>query len=240
MEAECDRGEAKIELRRDDEPDAVDLVPILENLGRMRQVVPGESLWPEDDAHRNLYLIEAGAIKLSQVTPNGQELVVGLFFEGEVIGLQGLSDTPDADLVTALEPTRVRVLPLAVLRELCLRNTLLHREIIRLASQRIAQLQQRMMIVGRSGAVERVAGFVIEMSSRRAKSDGWLRLPLSLNGIGDYLCMTLETVCRSLRRLEQEGLIHKRGRFVRVLDCHRLIAFAGEAGFAADRPFRNI
>lgn len=234
MEARCNTGDARNGRRQYGDPDRAEQAPTLKTLGRVRQVARGESLRLDSGPNRNLYVIESGAIKVSQVTPNGGELVVSLFFEGEVIGLQGFGDAAGASLATALEPTRVRVVPLAVVEELCRRDPLLHREIIRRASQRIVQLQQRMMIVAKSGATERVAGFLIEMGSCHAASEDCLRLPLSLNGIGDYLCMSLETVCRSLRRLEREGAIRKRGRLVQVLDRHRLIALAGDAGLVAD------
>ena len=217
-----------------------DLLPRLERLGRVRQIARGESLRLDSRANRNLHVIESGAIKLSQVTSNGGELVVGLFFDGEVIGLHGFVDASGASLATALEPTRVRVAPLAMIEELCCRDPVLHWEIIRRASQRIAQLQQRIMIVGKGDSTERVAGFLVEMCNCRMASDGSLRLPLSLNGIGDYLCMSLETVCRSLGRLQREGAIRKRGRLVQVLDRNRLIALAGKTGFVVDHRHANF
>lgn len=216
------------------DPGRADLLPILAHLGRVRQIAPGERLWSDTSADRNLYLIESGALKLSLVTPKGEELVVGLFFEGDVMGWQGLGDAPDVDVATALESTRVRVLPLAMLKELCRHDPLLHRQIMRLASQRIAQLEQRMLVAAKSSATERVAGFLIELANRRATADGWQYLPLSLEGIGCYLGLSLETVCRSLSQLERDGVILKRGRSVQVLERDRLISLAGEAGFVAD------
>lgn len=216
------------------DPDRADLLPILERLGRVREIAFGERLWSDTSADRNLYLIESGALKLSLVTPKGEELVVGLFFEGDVMGWQGLADAPDADVAMALEPTRVRALPLTQIEELCRHDQLLHRQIMRLASQRIAQLQQRMLVVAKSSATERVAGFLLELANRRAAADGWQHLPMSLEGIGCYLGLSLETVSRSLSRLERDGVILKRGRSVQVLDRDRLIATAGEAGTIAD------
>ena len=213
-----------------------DLLPILRRLGRARQMTRGERLLPESHGERDLFLIESGAIKLSLVTSNGEELVVGLFFEGDVLGLQQLGNAPDADVATVLEPTRVRVLPLAMLNELTGRDPLLQQQLLRLASQRIVQLQQHMLVLARRSASERVAGFLVELAARHHTApDGALRLPLSLYGIGCYLGLSLETVCRSLRRLENEGHIRKRGRFVQVLDPDGLEALAGEPPPVAHR-----
>jgi CRP/FNR family transcriptional regulator len=232
MEARRNTGDAiNGSPRRYGDPGRGDLLPILRRLGHAHQLVPGERLRRDTSADRHLYLIESGGIKLSLVMPNGAELIAGLFFEGDTLGLQGLNDAPDDDMATAFEPTRVRVLPLTMLKELGRHDARLQRQIFRLASQRIAQLQRRMLVVARSGAFERVAGFLVELENRRASIDDVMHLPLSLNDIGCYLCLSLETVSRSLSQLEREGVIRKRGRSVQVLDRERLVALAGEAGF---------
>ena len=233
MKARSNAGEAT-NVQAGSDPRRNDLIPILRRLGRVQQLAPGEHLQRDTSADRHLYLVESGGIKLSLVAANGVELIVGLFFEGDTLGPQGLDEAPDEDVATAFEPTRIRVLPLAMLKELGRHDPRLHRQIFRLASQRIAQLQRRMLVISKSAATERVAGFLVELGNRRAMPDGSLHLPLSLNDIGCYLCMSLETVSRLLSQLEREGVIRKRGRFVDVLDRKRLIALAGEAGFDAD------
>ncbi len=240
MEAGSNTGQARNgRTPRYGDPGRAGLLPILKRLGRVRPLAPGERLRRDTGTGRNLYLVESGAIKLSLVTPNGTELIAGLFFEGDTLGLQGLGDAPDDDVATAFEPTRVRVLPLAMLKELGRHDPRLQRQIFRLASQRIAQLQRRMLILAKSDATERVAGFLVELGNRRAMPDGSLHLPLSLNDIGCYLCMSLETVSRSLSQFERKGVIRKHGRSVHVLDRQRLSALAGEAGFVVDSLHGN-
>ena len=233
MKARSNAGEAT-NVQAGSDPRRNDLIPILRRLGRVQQLAPGEHLQRDTSADRHLYLVESGGIKLSLVAANGVELIVGLFFEGDTLGPQGLDEAPDEDVATAFEPTRIRVLPLAMLKELGRHDPCLHRQIFRLASQRIAQLQRRMLLVAKSSASERVAGFLIELENRRMSLDGMLYLPLSLNDIGGYLCLSLETVCRSLRKLDEVGVIRRHGRSVQMLDRKRLVALAGEAGFGVD------
>jgi CRP/FNR family transcriptional regulator len=220
----------------DARPDSYDrstrseLQMMLEKLGRVREFAPRERLRPETGANQTLYLIESGAITLSHIAANGEELIVGLFFEGDMIGLEGPGESTGAYLAAAFEFARVRVVPLARLREICRRDPLLYGQILRLASRRIAQLRRHMLVVARNGALGRVAGFLSELADRRMEPDGSLRLPLSRNDIGAYLCLSLETVSRSLCRLERDGVIRKRGRFLKVLDGNRLTALAGHTG----------
>ncbi|MDH4276230.1 MAG: Crp/Fnr family transcriptional regulator, partial [Gammaproteobacteria bacterium] len=210
-----------------DTPD-IDVVATLKRLGRIRKLAPRETLRAEHADDPNLYLIESGALKLSLITNAGDELIIGLFFEGDVLGLQHLYDTSSNDVATALEPTRVFVLPLNTLQRVRVQEDTLQQQLLRLASQRIAQLQQHILAVARHCAIERVASFVIELARRRTTKPGdvvWL--PLSLHGIGCYLNLSLETVCRALRQLEHEGVIRKRGRAVQILDTAHLADIAG-------------
>ena len=49
-----------------------------------------------------------------------------------------------------------------------------------------------------------------------------LRLPMSRTDIGNYLGITLETVCRELARLEKNGIISLHKRELNILDLPRL------------------
>lgn len=207
-----------------------DLPLALTEHGRMRQLARGDSLMRGADAARSLYVVESGALKLSLLSPDGDELVVGLFFDGDVLGLQRLGDANDGDVATALEATRVREIPLATLRQLSRQSPSLQHQLFRLASQRIAQLQRHMLVLGKKRALERVAGFIIDLAVRRAGPDGSVRVPLSLYGIGSYLGLSFETVCRLLRQLEQAGAIRRKGRMLTILDRHMLTTLSEPSG----------
>jgi len=55
-------------------------------------------------------------------------------------------------------------------------------------------------------AQERVVGFLMEMSARNSGSKE-IELPMSRQDIADYLGLTIETVSRTLTRLEDSGVI---------------------------------
>ena len=63
-----------------------------------------------------------------------------------------------------------------------------------------------MLLLGREGALERVAAFLLEIDKRLATA-GAMTLPMARRDIADYLGLTIETVCRSLSRLHRTGLI---------------------------------
>jgi CRP/FNR family transcriptional regulator len=76
-------------------------------------------------------------------------------------------------------------------------------------------------------ARKRLAAFLLSLSTRaalRGESTSDLRLPMSRTDIGNYLGITLETVCRELARLEQQGVISLHKRELTILDLPALRA----------------
>ena len=63
-----------------------------------------------------------------------------------------------------------------------------------------------MLTAGHRSAVERVAGFLLEMAER-AKKTNEIELPMSRQDIADYLGLTIETVSRTLTQLENAAAI---------------------------------
>ena len=72
----------------------------------------------------------------------------------------------------------------------------------------LASAQDRMLLLGRKTAIERIASFLLMMADRRP--DGRVELPMTRADIADYLGLTVETVSRILSQLKAEGVIAMR------------------------------
>jgi CRP-like cAMP-binding protein len=72
----------------------------------------------------------------------------------------------------------------------------------------IVHLQQRMVILGRTSALEKVSAFLLEMADR---SQSWpihaVLLPMSRYDIADYVGVAVETVSRTLTELRRSRVI---------------------------------
>ena len=105
-------------------------------------------------------------------------------------------------------------------------------------SDRLADARQRLLLLGRKTAAERLATFLLQVSQRIGSQDGaWIELPMTRGDIADYLGLTLETVSRMFRLLREQRiiLVPSLGE-VRVLDRAALEILAnGEAGVARTR-----
>jgi CRP/FNR family transcriptional regulator len=70
--------------------------------------------------------------------------------------------------------------------------------------------QDRIGVLGKMNANERVAKFILNISDQRARI-GWqdnpISLPMTRQDIADYLGLTLETVSREITRFKTSNLI---------------------------------
>ena len=95
---------------------------------------------------------------------------------------------------------------------------------VRVAS--IDRMQSRMILLGRSRAIERVCGFLLEMGHRtQVQPDGTFTLPIYRYDIADYLALAVETVSRSLTTLRAAQVITFLGtRQLRIVNRRALEA----------------
>jgi CRP/FNR family nitrogen fixation transcriptional regulator len=68
--------------------------------------------------------------------------------------------------------------------------------------------QNHLVILGRQSALERVAGFLVQLLERSKGEDrSRIDIPMTRQDIADYLGLTIETVCRMLTKLKTCGSI---------------------------------
>ncbi len=70
--------------------------------------------------------------------------------------------------------------------------------------------QDRISVLGKFGATERLAKFIFNISEQR-KRIGWknnpISLPMTRQDIADYLGLTIETVSREFSKLKSSNII---------------------------------
>ena len=95
-----------------------------------------------------------------------------------------------------------------------------------LAARRLRDGRNHLVLLGRKTASERIASFLLDMW-RRISHDrkSGIDLPMSRSDMGDYLGLTVETVCRRLTRLRDDGTITIKGTTIAIRD-HRALGAA--------------
>lgn len=93
------------------------------------------------------------------------------------------------------------------------------------AAEQVA-MADRLTSVGRTDALTRIGTLLLDIRSRLRVVDGedgsTFALPLTLQDLGDAVGLTNTHVSRTLRTLEDRGLVERDGRNIRILDVEAL------------------
>ena len=192
-----------------------------------RPLEPGESLFRAGQALSSLYVAREGAFKTIATDEEGQAQVIGFHLPGELMGLDALGSGHHACDAEALTRATVCEVPLAQLESICSKLPGLQHQLLRIIGQGINRDQLHMEMLGRRQAAERVALFLRGLSERYrllGRSGEMFVLPMSREDIASFLGMVIETVSRTLTKMQDDGVIAVRGRQVTVLDPARLDA----------------
>jgi CRP/FNR family transcriptional regulator, anaerobic regulatory protein len=206
-------------------------VRILESaVERRRELASGASLVRAGQPMQGLYVVRDGSAKSYDITPDGDVRVRGFHLPGEVVGLEAFAQQCHLCEVVALEPMRYCRIPVQRLEQLMEQLPSLRREILRLLSQSLEEVQQLRAAIGAAGARERLAHFLVDLSrrlERRGLSPRQFRLSMSRGDIALHLGLTLESVSRALGAFQRQGWLEVRRRYVKVLRPEALATMAG-------------
>jgi len=189
-----------------------------------------EAIFRQGDAFHSIYAVRAGMVKTTVVNARGEEQITGFYFPGELLGLNGLHENIYTGTATALETVSLCEIPYIKLDELSALLPELRRQMMRHMSQEIADEQDMMLVLAKTSAEERLGNFLLRLSQRFKRlgfSSTQFRLPMSRVDMGNYLGLAVETVSRTLTKLQRRGVIKIEGKEVTILDFGGLTCLNG-------------
>lgn len=160
-----------------------------------------------------------------RTTSDGREQVTGFYFPGEILGMDGISESAHASAARALETSAVCAIPFDSLEKLSALMPSLQRHLFQLMSREITEDQQLITLLSKNSADERVATLLLSISRRNARrqlSASQFRLPMSRVDIGNYLGLTVETISRVFSRMQKSGTLQVDNKEIEILDQEAL------------------
>jgi CRP/FNR family nitrogen fixation transcriptional regulator len=169
----------------------------------LKRVKAGATLYVEGDPAPYCYQVADGYVKEYNTLEDGRRQITDFYSVGEMFGI---SDGEE-HLYTAeaISDSVVRYYP----REMLARassSPAMSRYFFDMLVSRLNRSRERIIMLGRMNAAQRVAAFLFHLSEER-RSAKVIDLPMSRQDIADHLGLTTETVCRSLTELKRKGFI---------------------------------
>jgi len=190
-----------------------------------RIIKRGDSLYRANDPFQSIYAIRAGSFKTVVMHRDGREQVTGFHLAGEVLGLDGVCTERHSSDAIAIEDSSVCIIPYALLESMCAESKRLQQQVLRMMSGEIVRESSLMMLLGTMSAEQRVAAFLLNMSSRmkaRGYSAAEFNLRMTREEMGNFLGMKLETVSRMFSKFQRDGLVQSHGKRIRIVDLDEL------------------
>lgn len=165
----------------------------------------GATIVREGSAATHWYEVVSGLARTCKLLADGRRSIGEFLLPGDVFGFElGSAHTVD---VEAIAPTAVVRLPLTWFGGSADNIESAAARLHRLAFETVARNNARLLLLARQTAHERVAGFILEMDRRLPRKGSRIELPMTRQDVADYLCLTIETVCRTLSDLRRAGVV---------------------------------
>jgi CRP/FNR family transcriptional regulator, anaerobic regulatory protein len=171
----------------------------------------GEFIFKEGDGLNSIVIINEGSTKAFSYTSGGREQILYIFSEGDFFGEEHLfRDGVATYTVEALEKTKICTLTKNEFREIIIDHPRIAIKIINELGNRMERLETALQSSGIRSVDARVGSLLLDFSKRYGteESEGIkIKLPLSREGLANYLGIARETASRKLGQLESDGII---------------------------------
>lgn len=171
----------------------------------------GELLISEGGSMESLIIIHQGRVKAFRYTSAGREQILYLFSEGDFFGEQYLFSNLRATYnVEALSPVKICLLTKSQLHKVLLTHPHVAIKLISELGKRIAQMENAFQSMGIRDVDARVATLLLDFAEKfgvDAPGGPLIILPISREGMANYLGIARETLSRKLSKFEDDGLI---------------------------------
>jgi len=202
-----------------------DPLDVLAGIGMTITLPRDRELHAQGDRAEFCYRIVSGCVRTIKLMEDGRRQVGGFLLAGDCLGF-GTLDSHDfaAEAVTEIVLRRYRRREVEALAD---RHAALARHLREMAARDLRDAYDRMLLLGRKTASERIATFLLEVAARQASRDKVV-LPMCRGDIADHLGLTVETVCRMMTHLQREGTIVIRPGGVELLSLPALRQMAAD------------
>jgi CRP/FNR family transcriptional regulator, nitrogen oxide reductase regulator len=191
---------------------------------KARTYARDELLFMQGQPVRNLVLIQSGSVKSTQLSPNGNEVILWMNGSGDTVGVPG---NPSACSHTcsarAMEQCSALTWEYARLQELLAEYPQIRNNISQILSSRLNELEERFREVATEKVAKRVALALLRLLKQVGKeSPGGVEVSLSREELAQMTGTTLFTISRLLSRWGEDGFVQPRREAVVIRDQLRL------------------
>ncbi|MEJ1968218.1 MAG: cyclic nucleotide-binding domain-containing protein [Rhizomicrobium sp.] len=188
----------------------------LREFGTRSSFARNAAIFHEGDPARHIYLIVSGTVRLCRHTPDGRRHIAEFALAGDLCGVFG--GGVQSFTAEAITDVTVIAYPRAQFDRLSERDPGFRANMLAHLSTHLLSAQLHTFVLGCQNAKERLASFLIRLARRTGTlRSGRIELAMGRQDIADHLGLTIETICRAITALKNEGMLAVPGTHCLVL-----------------------
>jgi CRP-like cAMP-binding protein len=196
------------------------------------QKTAGEFFFNEGEPAEEFFVLTGGRVKLTQVTPEGHQVVLRLAGPGDAFGGAGAFGEPTYPITAeALEPSSALTWSSATMRQLLETEPTVTLNAVHFVAARLHDLQRRHRELMTERVERRVARALLRLvqdAGRRVEAGVEIDFPVSRQDIAEMTGTTLFTVSRLLSGWEERGIVLSGRQRIVITKPHALVAIADD------------
>ncbi|AJD46132.1 Crp/Fnr family transcriptional regulator [Rhizobium sp. SEMIA 4085] len=195
-----------------------------------RRVAQGDAVFEQGAPAKSFFLLLHGRLKVTQVTADGQQIIVRVVHPGDLFGFARAlqrSDYPGTAIAAAESLTLSW--PTDLWPQFVEQNPRLAVTAMQTIGQRLEEAHTRIREMSTEEVERRVAHAVLRLSKQAGKQEGdgiRIDFPISRQDIAEMTGTTLHTVSRILSAWEAKGLVEGGRQKLLVCDYRKLVILA--------------
>lgn len=188
----------------------------------------GVPVFEEGMAADHFYLLLDGYIRVTRITPGGDQVIVLHIPSGQLFGIAkalGRTTFP-ATAVTAAE-SLILSWPTRLWDDFIIRYEGFAAETYQTVGRRIGEMNDRIVEMATQHVEQRVAAALLRLINQTGRKTGdgiEIDFPITRQDISEMTGTTLYTVSRLLSRWQKEGIVGSRRKHIMVHRPHELVA----------------
>ncbi|MCC7253587.1 Crp/Fnr family transcriptional regulator [Hyphomicrobium sp.] len=176
-----------------------------------RRVPAGEQVFKQGQTATSFYLLLSGRLKVTQITGDGQQIIVRIVHPGELFGFAMALQRPDyPGTATAATDSIVLSWPSELWPRFVEQNGRLAASAIQTMGRQLEEAHNRIREMSTQEVERRVAHAILRLSllaGRKEESGIRIAFPISRQDIAEMTGTTLHTVSRILSAWEARGFV---------------------------------
>jgi CRP/FNR family transcriptional regulator, dissimilatory nitrate respiration regulator len=225
-----------------------DELNMLKNITHIKKFNKGDIIFFDTEPYRGFYIVLEGLVKIYKISKDGREHILHIIEPNntfaevplfENLDIQDNRKTDDsfrypANSMALEDSTEVALIPANTFKTLLEKNSSICMKMLSGFSKRLRHLNRHIEELTLMDVTRRTANFIYAeyINKRKSKTDPkkdskkdaqpFITLNISKNDLASYLGTIIETLSRTFKKLQDEGLIEVEGKKIIIKDTEKL------------------